>query len=447
MAQSEPVSPPQILYANGKQLARRIFLESMASIDVRHAMLSQLERQKGALAAGDLSIPLRRPPRVVAFGKAAARMTAALVEILGGEIEIGVVVTPVEPEEAPQHFRSFVGGHPYPTAGSLAGARAALEILSGLTTDDVVIFLISGGGSALFELPSDPAMTLEDLVEFNRLLVTCGLPIEQINVLRKHISAVKGGRLSARAHPARQLTIYISDVPEHLPSMIASGPTMPDESTVEECYALADRHGLVAKFPAAIRRRFEQRRLEETPKPGDPRFSNSQYLCLLQNRDVVNAAKSAAERMGFWCEIDSNPWDRDYRELAEASLSSLGALARAHPSQPVCLVAGGEVICPVTGPGVGGRNQAFVLYATQLIAGQQRVVLSAGTDGRDGNSPATGALADGETLSRAQALGLDPLRYLAESDSYRFFHALGDALDIGLTDNNVRDLRVWLHFG
>lgn len=458
-------------FAAGKQLAQEIFFETMTAIDVRRAMLTKLRRESTVLVAGDVRFPLSRPPRIVALGKAANRMTAVLVEILGGAVEIGspeisrravdkvlvevlggaveagVVVSPSEPAIRLAHCRYFTGGHPYPNLGSLQGAEAALELVSGLRPDDSVIFLVSGGGSALFDKPLDPAVSLADLLEFNRVVVTCGLPIEQMNTLRKHISAVKGGRLGARAYPAQRLTVFISDVPEHLPSMVASGPTQPDESTAEDCYSIVETHGLLGKFPAAIRKRFEERTLEETPKPGDARLADSYYFCLLSNRDAVAAAKAAAEHMGFVCEIDKSDWDADCQQVVLANLATLDALAQAHPGQPVCVIAGGEVVCPVMGPGVGGRNQAFVLRAATEIAGSHRVVLSAGTDGRDGNSPASGAVADGQTVSRARALHLDAQQHLAASDSYHFFRALGDTLDIGFTDNNVRDLRVWMDFG
>ena len=434
-------------YSHGKQLAIQIFLDTMAALDLRSAMLTKLKRDGEVLKAGEILLSLQRPPRVVAFGKAANRMAAVLDEILGGRIEVGVCVSPGEPAKKLDHFHYFLGGHPYPQAGTLEGARAALELVSDLTPQDVVIFLVSGGGSAIFEQPLDSAVSLSDLREFNRVLVTCGLPIEQINVLRKHTSAVKGGRLAVRAYPAHQLTIYISDVPEQHFSMVASGPTLPDESTVEQSYALAEQNGLVSRFPPSIRNRFLEHTLEETPKPGDERFTNSHYFCLLSNRDALAAAKAAAEKLGFESEIDSNPWDADYQQVAQSNLTSLKALAEAHEGHPVCLIAGGEVICRVTGPGLGGRNQAYVLHAAQSIAGQHRVVLSAGTDGRDGNSPTSGAVADGQTISRALALGMDPARYLAESDSYSFFRTLGDTVDIGYMDNNLRDVRVWLDFG
>jgi hydroxypyruvate reductase len=386
-AQSTTLS--DLEYSRGKQLAIQVFLDTMATLDVRSAMLAKLKREGELLKTSEFSLPLARPPRVVAFGKAANRMAAVLDEVLGGRVEAGVCVSPGGPARKLDRFRYFLGGHPYPQAGTLEGARAALELVSNLTPDNVVIFLVSGGGSAIFEQPFDSTVSLPDLREFNRVLVTCGLPIEQINVLRKHTSAVKGGRLAVRAYPAQQLTIYISDVPEQLSSMVASGPTLPDESTAEQACALAEQNGLVSHFPPSIRKRFLEHTLEETPKPGDERFKNSHYFCLLSNRDAVEAARTAAEKL----------------------------------------------------------NQAYVLYAAQSIAGQHRVVLSAGTDGRDGNSPTSGAVADGQTVSRAQILGMDPAWYLAESDSYSFFRTLGDTVDIGYMDNNLRDVRVWLDFG
>lgn len=441
-------------YEHGKTIARHIFLATMADLDVRHAMLNKLSYAGGAFMAGDVIVPVEKPPRVVAFGKAAARMAETLGEII--ETAGGVVVAPHSPSSLRRlsGYAYFEGGHPYPTAGSLEGARAALDLLAGLGPDDLVIFLVSGGGSALFELPLDPEITLADLAEFNRVLVTGDLPIERINVLRKHISAVKGGRLAAAAFPARLLTIYISDVPPEFPSMVASGPTLADESTVDECYALAESRGLIERFPPSIRERFKRRDLEETPKPGAEAFSRSHYFCLLSNQDAVDAAAGFANQAGF--EVDSGTWDGDYREVADATLASLATIERsARPNagnsagkagKPFCLVAGGEITCPVTGHGVGGRNSSFALYTARKIQGHRQIVLSCATDGRDGNSPSSGAVCDGHTLSRAAAHGLDAEKSLQESDAYHFFRALGETIETGFTENNVRDLRLLMSF-
>jgi glycerate 2-kinase len=434
-----------LVAANGKALARQILDCTMAAIEVRTAMLARIQLDGSTLRAGSESIELSKPPRVVAFGKAANRMAATLDEILGGRIEAGVVVSPTSPSRFLPRFHYFQGGHPYPNAGSLLGAEAAIQLLSGSTDQDAVIFLISGGGSALFEKPLDPQAMLADLIELNRALVGCGLPIEQINVIRKHLSAVKGGRLAARAHPAQQMTIYISDVPDDAPSMVASGPTMPDESTAQQCYTLVEENSLSGKLPAPIRKHFEGRSLEETPKPGGAQFARSRYYCLLKNQDALEAARAAAEALGFVAEIDSADCNIHYRKVVDGSLRRLDAARR--KGRAFCLIQGGEVISPVTGGGMGGRNQALVLRAAEAIGGSGRSALSAGTDGRDGNSPAAGAVADGNTLTRGKALGLDAAAHLAASDSYRYFKALDDAIETGYTDNNVRDVRVWLDFG
>lgn len=443
----EALSSAKPVYESGKAIARHVFHEVIAALDLQKAMLEKLKLEDENLVAEDATVSLARPPSVIAIGKAANRMAATLDKILDGRISNGIVVAPANPHARLRNFRYFQGGHPYPNPESIAAAEAALELVQRLESNDLVIFLISGGGSALFEKPLNPEVSLKDLIDFNRVLVTCGLPIEQINVLRKHVSVVKGGRLAEAAYPARQLTLYVSDVPDYLPSMVASGPTMPDDSTTEQCYELADENNLTKRLPDTIRMLFEEHWLKETPKPGDTCFEDSQFMCLLSNREAVEFARKVLERQGFVCEIDSGEWDADYREVADSNSDSLDRLARKHRGQPVALVVGGEVTCKVTGSGMGGRNQAYVLYAAQKITYHNRVVLSAGTDGRDGNSPSSGAVADGQTISRARALGLDPEQYLAQSDSYYFFRTLGDTLDVGFTNNNVRDVRFWLDFG
>ncbi len=198
-ASAQTKAPAKPDYSHGKQLAQQIFHDTMAAIEVRHAMMEKLKFEGDTLLVGEGVHPLARPPRVVAFGKAANRMAAVLHEIVGGKIEAGVVVGPTETQQKVPHFEYFIGGHPYPNSGSIEGAGAAINLISHLTPEDTVIFLVSGGGSAILEQPMDPSISLPDLKEFNRALVTSSLPIEQINVLRKHLSAVKGGRLSPSA--------------------------------------------------------------------------------------------------------------------------------------------------------------------------------------------------------------------------------------------------------
>ena len=378
---------------------------------------------------------LRKPSdpdtRLVAIGKAAAEM----VEAFGSAR--GVAACSSEPRSRMLGVQYFVGGHPYPNAQSFTAGTAALELLSGCNEQTHVLFLLSGGGSAVFEKPLFPDITLDDCVAFNRLLVTCGANIYEMNVLRKHFSAVKGGRLAAAAAPARQSTYYVSDVPSGKSSTVASGPTMPDESTVAECREIVERYGLAGKFPASYQSRLVA--LPETPKPGEAAFRKSRYVSVLSNEDAIAAAVDVAKSRGWTAECDTSSDDWPLDRAADHLLERL----RSIPKRPACLVSGGELSCPVTGEGQGGRNQAFVLYCAQRIAGERIAVLSAGTDGIDGNSPAAGAVADGDTLARSQHNA--QLSY-QQSDSYTYFAALGDTVMTGPTGNNVRDLRLLLAY-
>lgn len=382
-----------------------------------------------------LKARLRRPPggdvRLVAVGKAAAEMAEAFGSARG------VAACSSEPSARMLGVKYFVGGHPYPNEQSFAAADAALELLAGCTEETQVVFLLSGGGSAVFEKPLFADITLDDCVAFNRLLVTGGANIYEMNVLRKHFSAVKGGRLAAAAAPARQSTYYVSDVPPGKASTIASGPSMPDESTVEECREIVTRYGVADRLPASYRAHL--RDLPETPKPGDPAFRKSRSVSVLSNEDAIAAAVEIARFRGWITEVDTSCDDWPLERAADHLLAKL----RSIPKRPACLVSGGELSCPVTGDGQGGRNQAFVLYCAQRIAGERIAVLSAGTDGIDGNSPAAGAVADGDTLSRSARNA--QLSY-QQSDSYTYFAALGDTVTTGPTGNNVRDLRLLLAY-
>jgi glycerate 2-kinase len=291
------------------------------------------------------------------------------------------------------------------------------------------------------EKPVDSEISLADLVATYKALVLSGAPIAEINTVRKHLSAVKGGRMARAAQGAQQVSILVSDVPDNALDALASGPTMPDSSTAEDCYRIAREQNLLTDFPASVRELFERRALEETPKRNDPAFARSRCWTVLSNATAERAAAGAAAERGFAVEIDHSCDDWDYARAADYLLDRIRRLQR--EVARACIISGGEVTVKVSGAaGVGGRNQHFALYCAQKIAGENLTVLSAGTDGIDGNSLAAGAVADGTTLERARVFGLDPERHLSEFNAYPFFEKLSDVINTGPTGNNVRDLRI-----
>jgi hydroxypyruvate reductase len=320
-----------------------------------------------------------------------------------------------------------------------------LKYLTGLSEHALVIYLISGGGSAMMEVFRDENIALEDLTTTYRLLVHSGASIGEINAVRKHLSAVKGGRLAQAAYPSRQVSIMVSDVPENSLDALSSGPTMPDSSTLADCYHIADVYGLLPQFPANVRALFEERALEETPKADDPIFVNSRWWPILSSCSAANAAAGLMSKHGFAVEIDNTPDDWSYDRAAEYLLNRLRELRKG--VSRVALVSAGEVTVKVQGiNGVGGRNQHFALHCAQQIASENIAVLSAGTDGIDGNSRATGAVVDGTTIQRAQRVGIAANESLARFDSFSLFDKLGDCVITGPTGNNVRDLRILLAY-
>jgi hydroxypyruvate reductase len=380
---------------------------------------------------------------VVAIGKAAHSMLIALHEQAGERFE-GVVASSVAPEFHVRGFRYFQGGHPLPNAESIRASDAMLKSLNTLSESCLVIYLISGGGSAAAEKPIDEEILLDDLVETYRVLVHSGAPIAEINAIRKHLSAIKGGRLAQASYPAQQVSILISDVPDSTPDALASGPTMPDSTTIEDCYAIATKHRLAAQFPSSVRELFERHALEETPKSDDPAFIRARWWTILSNAALLEAAKKVAERQDFVVEIDNNCDDLDFAKAGDHLLARLRELRR--KNDRVCLLSGGEVTVHVEDGGAGGRNQQFALYVAEKIAGENICVLSAGSDGIDGNSPAAGAIADGTSAEKAKARGLDLNAHLQHFNAYPLFEALGDAIFTGPTGNNLRDLRILLAY-
>jgi len=430
-----------------KQLARRIFQETISAIDIPEAMQRKLQLAGTVLRLEDADVDLRAftSVRVIAIGKAAHAMVEGFASLLSGSFRFeGIVSAPTPPLPAAEGMKYFVGGHPTPDEQSWKAAEAILASLKACDEKTVVFFLLSGGGSALVELPLDARQTLEDVRQLHRALVTCGAPIDAINTVRKHVSAVKGGRLALAAGRATKITLAVSDVPVGKESALASGPTLPDPTTIADVQRVIAEFSLRGKLPAALLRWLDETQIPETPKEGDAAFRNAHYSLLLGLDDLFHPAHHATEGKGFVACCDNTTDDWPVEKAAEYLLEQLEEVQKANPGQRVAVIADGEVSSPVKGKGIGGRNAAFVLACVKKIAGKKIAVLSAGTDGVDGNSPAAGAVADGETLERGRAMGMNARYMFRESDSYSYFARLGDTIVTGPTGNNLRDLRILL---
>jgi hydroxypyruvate reductase len=433
-----------------KLLARRIFQETISAIDIPEAMQRKLQRDGTVLRFDTTQVDLRAfvSARVIAIGKAAHAMVEGFASLLGSNFAFtGVVSAPTPPLYAIPGIKYFVGGHPTPDEQSWKAAEAILTFLKGCDEKTVVFFLLSGGGSALVELPLLPEMTLADVQQVHKALVTCGAPIHAINSVRKHLSAVKGGRLTLAAGLATKVTLAISDVPSGYESDISSGPTLPDFSLITHTEEIIREFGVEAKLPTRLRGWINEKQVPETPKGREAEFANSHFSILLGLDDLFHPAHHATEAKGFVACCDNSTDDWPVEKAAEYLLGQLEEVRRANPGQNVAVIADGEVSSPVRGKGIGGRNAAFVLACVKKIAGKKITVLSAGTDGVDGNSPAAGAVADGETFERGQAIGLNARYMFRESDSYSYFARLGDTIVTGPTGNNLRDLRILLAEG
>jgi glycerate 2-kinase len=385
-----------------------------------------------------ISIPLQQYDRVyaVALGKAALPMLDTLRSRLPLEFAGGVCCAPLLPAERIPGIDYYAGGHPLPNQDSFASAAAALRLLQATSARDFVFFLISGGGSAMFELPLDPHISLEDTRALYQALVGSGGTIAEINTVRKHFSAVKGGRLAAAASRAARFSWLVSDVAPRFLDALASGPTLPDSSTVAECREILHRYHLEERFTPAVRAFFDDPALPETPA-----LAETPVETLLSSDDLIDAAREKAGALGYEVVVDNSCDDWDYADAARYLLDRFHQLRAGSPK--LCLLSAGEVTVRLGHQhGSGGRNQQFALACALSLT--PVVVLSAGSDGIDGNSAAAGAIADETTVARGQALGIDAASALARFDAYPLFTALGDTLVTGPTHNNLRDLRILL---
>jgi len=412
---------------------------------------------------------------VIAMGKAAGPMLEVLLDRMKRRKGLrGICCSKYLPKTRNWRFRYFEGGHPLPNEQSFAAARAALAMLKKARRETLVFCLISGGGSAMFDLPLDPKISLSDTVAFHEALLGCGAPINEINTLRKHFSAVKGGRLALAAPDALKISMLVPDVPLRTLDALSSGPTSPDHSTVSEVHEIIEEYDLTRKFPSSVNAFFEQTDLPESPgnkkwKPPflprfqrneapsprrftsvasltgeDEAFRDSIFEVLLSDLDLVESARALAQKAGYFVAVDNSCDDWDYADAARYLLDRFHELRALH--RRFCLISGGEVTVTLDrAAGAGGRNQQFALVCALELAhhpGEMLTVLSAGSDGIDGNTQNAGAIADPTTVARAVAFGFNPELSLQTFNAGPLFTALGDAVVTGPTRHNLRDLRL-----
>jgi glycerate 2-kinase len=432
--------------AHLRRAAARILTGALDAVDPHAATLRAITREGVApsLAAGSRVI-------VVGAGKAGAPMARAVEDALGNRIEAGLVTVKTG-YTTPLPLRRIglrEAGHPIPDAAGEAAAREILRLVSGLNRDDVVIVLVSGGGSALLPLPQE-GVSLGDMVRTTDLLLRSGATITEVNTVRKHLSRIAGGQLARAAAPARLVTLIVSDVVGSPLDAIASGPTVPDPTTYSDALRVLDRYRITEQVPAAVLetlKRGAAAGLPETPKPGDPLFSESRVVVVAENGSAARAALAEARRLGFHGLLLSTFVQGEAREIGRAFAGiarQVAATGEPVPS-PACIVAGGETTVTVTGAGRGGRNQEIALSAALVLEGiPDALLVSFATDGTDGPTDAAGGVADGTTAARVRSRGLDPARRLADNDAYAALDAAGDLIRTGPTNTNVTDLMLIL---
>ena len=430
-----------------RQQAEKIFRAALEAVDPIEAVRRYVKSAEGALLVGERRYEFTDYDRilVVGAGKAGAPMAKALEDLLGDRLSGGVVVVKEGHGLPLKHVRIHEAGHPVPDERGIRGAGEILSLMDEAGERDLVLCVISGGGSALLVSPA-AGVSLEDKQEVTRLLLACGATIHEINTVRKHLSQVKGGWLARSAHPATLITLILSDVIGDDLNVIGSGPTVPDSSTFADAEGVFKKYDIWDRVPSSVKTRFRKGLaggVQDTPKAGDVAFQRCCSKLVGTNIQALKAAGKEAERQGYKALILSSTVEGEAREVAKV----LTAVAREvsssdNPIQaPACILCGGETTVTIQGDGKGGRNQEFALAAALILDGMENIVLlSAGTDGTDGPTDAAGGLVDGTTISRATAKGLDPLAYLRRNDSYHILKDLGDLVITGPTRTNVMDV-------
>ena len=437
-------------------IADDVLKAALRAVDPAEALGRYVRRQGQSLQIGERDYDLTQVDHiyVVGCGKAGATMSSAIAGILGERLTAGWVNTKYGHRLAEQGGGPLTvheAGHPVPDEHGVQGTLEIMNLLESAGERDLVICLISGGGSALMIAPA-PGLTLGDKQAVTKLMLACGATINEMNCVRKHLSAIKGGQLARLAHPARLATLILSDVVGNPLDVIASGPSVPDTTTFADAWNLLGGYGLTGKLPPAVRTRLQDGlagRIAETPKPGDAIFDSAYNLVIGSNDLAATAAVECARTHGMSALLLSTYVEGEAREVARVMAGIVREMAASgHPlARPACVVAGGETTVTLRGNGKGGRNQELALAAAMKIADLRDVlVVACGTDGTDGPTDAAGAIADGETIARARELGLDAAAFLANNDSYHFFQSLGDLIMTGPTGTNVNDLTLLFAF-
>lgn len=426
-----------------RSAALEIFAAALRSVDAQVAVRNHLNQQirEKRLDLGSRSV------FAIALGKAAQPLAAGMSEVLGSSLTAGVLSgTHLSRYEdfVFGRWQQFAGGHPTPNEESLNAAKAAFALLDRANTEKaLVFFLVSGGGSAMMEWPVVPTLSLAELQETNRQLVTSGASIAEINSVRAALSAVKRGGLAAAASHCDQITLIVSDTNPGDEKIVAAGPTFAaGADTIDPLQVIKD-HRLDSTLPPSVISLLKS----PVSKAAVEGKAETSAVVLLDNQTALDAAARAARKIGFTTEVAADIREQQIEFGCHKLVERFKQLIRNNPNQPVCLVSGGEFACPVRGSGVGGRNSETTLrlaLAADAIDANEYVLLSAGTDGIDGNSPAAGAIATQDSLARANAADLDPRDFLASCDSHSLFQRLGDAIVTGPTGTNVRDLRILL---
>jgi len=428
--------------------ALEIFHAGLQAVESDVCMRRHIHLAGGLLKIGGKTYNLNKCKDiyVVGFGKVSGLMAAVLEELLEGRIKAGIVNVQYGYDAPCRVVEVNTAGHPIPDDAGIKGTIEIIHLLRNAGENDLVICLISGGGSALFELPHD-GITLGEIQDVTELLLKSGARIDEVNTIRKHISQVKGGRFVTMCK-AEIVSLILSDVVNDQLDTIASGPTSPDYSTFLDCEKILMKYGLFQKIPASIRTHVQKGlvgKVGETPKFTDKIFDKVHNVIIGNNRMALKASYKKAAELGYHTSILSSYMSGEAREVAKV----YGAIAKEiHQSgnpvkRPACIIAGGETTVTVKGNGKGGRNQEFVLSAALEINGlENTVILSAGTDGIDGNTDAAGAVADGFTGMRANRMAMDPEAYRDGNNSYSFFKGLNDLIVTGPTKTNVMDIMI-----